>query len=309
MLTTLGVIIGVGAVIAMMEIGQGSKAALEATIASMGANTMMVQSGAAASGGVSFGMGSTPTLTSQDGEQILRQCPAVANVAPLVSARTQVIYGHKNWVPMFICGTTPSYLAIRDWERLDEGECFTDNNVRQSNKVCLIGQTLVRELFGGQSPIGREIRMQNVSMRVVGVLEKKGANMVGMDQDDLVLAPWTTIKYRVSGTTLTNTNQSAALAAASSLTAINTLSNLYPGSTALYAASSPLQQADLPSRSASPTSTSFTCRPSPPTASTRPWTRSARSFAGNTISGRKRTTTSTSATWPRPSTPWAPPRA
>ena len=152
----------------------------------------MVQSGAAASGGVSFGMGTTPTLTPQDGEQILRQCPAVANVAPLVSARTQVIYGNKNWVPMFICGTTPSYLAIRDWEKLDEGERFTEHDVRQVNKVCLIGQTLVRELFDGQSPIGKEIRMQNVSMRVIGVLERKGANMVGMDQDDIVLAPWTT---------------------------------------------------------------------------------------------------------------------
>jgi ABC-type antimicrobial peptide transport system permease subunit len=245
-LTTLGVIIGVGAVIAMMEIGQGSKAALEATIASMGANTLMVQSGAAASGGVSFGMGSTPTLTPQDGEQILRQCPAVANIAPLVSARTQLIYGHKNWVPMFICGTTPSYLAIRDWERLEEGECFTEQDVRQGNKVCLIGQTLVRELFEGQSPIGKEIRLQSVSMRVIGVLEKKGANMVGMDQDDLLLAPWTTIKYRVSGSTLTNTNQSAAAAAAASLTAVNTLSNLYPGSTAIYPALSALQLADLP---------------------------------------------------------------
>ena len=246
-LTTLGVIIGVGAVIAMMEIGQGSKAALQATIAAMGADTIMVQSGAAASGGVSFGMGSTPTLTPQDGEQILRQCPAVANVAPLVSARTQVIYGHKNWVPMFICGTLPSYLSIRNWKDLEEGECFTEYDVRQANKVCLIGQTLVRELFEGQSPLGKEIRLQNVSMRVIGVLEKKGANMVGMDQDDIVLAPWTTIKYRVSGTMLTNTNQSAtATAAATALGAVNTLSNLYPGTTGLYPAQSTTEQADLP---------------------------------------------------------------
>jgi ABC-type antimicrobial peptide transport system permease subunit len=245
-LTTLGVIIGVCSVIAMMEIGEGSKATLQATIAAMGADTIMVQSGAAASGGVSFGMGSTPTLTSQDGEQILRQCPAVANVAPLVSTRTQVIYGHKNWVPMFICGTTTSYLAIRQWEKLDEGEPFTEQDVRQVNKVCLIGQTLARELFEGQSPVGKEIRLQNVSMRVVGVLERKGANMVGMDQDDIVLAPWTTIKYRVSGTTLTNTNQSAAAASASSLTAVNTLNTLYPNSTALYPASTTTEQADLP---------------------------------------------------------------
>jgi ABC-type antimicrobial peptide transport system permease subunit len=248
-LTALGVIIGVGAVIAMMEIGQGSKAALQRTIASMGANTLMVQSGAAASGGVSFGSGSVLTLTPQDAEEIGRQCPAVEEVAPTVRARCQVIYGNRNWVPMEISGTTPSYLAVRDWEEMDEGEMFTDRDVRNQSKVCVIGQTLKRELFDEESSVGKEIRIQNISFRVIGVLGRKGANMMGMDQDDVVLAPWTTVKYRVSATSLANVNQSASSSSARSAVnpnEVNTLSNLYPGSTPLYSAPSASQLANTP---------------------------------------------------------------
>ena len=120
-LTALGVIIAVGAVIAVAEIGQGSKTALQKTIASMGANNLMIQSGAASSGGVSFGAGSVLTLTPQDAEEIGRQCPAVSDVAPIVRAGGQVIYGNHNWVPMSIFGTTPSYLDVRDWNDMLEG--------------------------------------------------------------------------------------------------------------------------------------------------------------------------------------------
>src|SRR5947209_3972144 len=208
-LTTLGIIIGVAAVIAMMEIGQGSSSAIQKTIAGMGANNLLVQPGTASSGGVTFGSGSIITLTPQDGEAILRECPAVRAVAPVVRARTQVVYGNRNWVPLYIYGTTPSFLDVRDWTDLTEGEPFTDRDVRNGSKVCLVGQTLVRELFGGQSPLGKEVRVQNVSFKVVGVLHGKGANMMGLDQDDIVLAPWTTIKYRVSGTSATTANQSA----------------------------------------------------------------------------------------------------
>ncbi len=155
-------------------------------------------------------------------------------------SRSQIIYGNRNWVPMYVYGTTPSYLKVRDWENLDEGEMFA-KRVRNVNKVCVIGQTLVRELFQGVSPIGRELRIKNVSFRVIGVLSRKGANMMGFEQDDIVLAPWTTIKYRVSGSTLTNTNQSAATTNTST---VNSLNNLYPGSTALYPAQSETQQAN-----------------------------------------------------------------
>jgi ABC-type antimicrobial peptide transport system permease subunit len=246
-LTALGVIIGVGAVIAMSEIGQGTKNALQKTIASMGANTLWVQSGAAASGGVSFGSGTTMTLTPQDVVEIARQCPAVADVAPIVRARSQIVYQNRNWVPQQISGTTPSFLVVRDWEDFSEGQMFTDRDVLNASQVCVIGETLKRELFQGESPVGKDVRINNVSFKVIGVLSRKGSNMMGMDQDDIVLAPWTTIKYRVSGSTLQNVNQSAAAAAAGGTsTAVNTLSNLYPGSTALYTTPSATQQADTP---------------------------------------------------------------
>src|SRR5215470_15411102 len=213
-LTTLGIIIGVGAVITMMEIGKGSSTAVKQTIASMGANNLLVRPGTASSGGVSFGSGSVVTLTPQDAEAILRECPAVDAVAPVVRCRTQVVYSGRNWVPMYIYGTTPAFLEVRDWDDMEEGEPFTDRDVVGGTKVCLLGQTLVRELFGEESPIGKEVRVQNVAFRVVGVLSRKGANMMGLDQDDILLAPWTTIKYRVAGVSATTENQSAASASA-----------------------------------------------------------------------------------------------
>ena len=244
-LTTLGIVIGVGAVIAMMEIGNGSSSAIQKTIASMGANTLLVLPGQAASGGVSFGGGSAMTLTPDDLDAILHDCPAVRAAAPVVRARTQVVYGGKNWVPNTISGTTPAFLDVRDWTDLAEGEPFTDRDVRNANKVCIVGQTIVRELFQGESPIGKEMRVQNVSFRVVGVLSSKGANMVGMDQDDVLLAPWTTIKYRVTGSSLANVNQSSAGSQSSS--AVNSLSQIYPNTQQnLYPAESTTQAADTP---------------------------------------------------------------
>jgi macrolide transport system ATP-binding/permease protein len=244
LLTALGVIIGVFAVIAMMEIGEGSKAALQKTIASMGANTLMVQAGAAASGGISFGSESVMSLTPKDAEELGRQCPSISEVAPIVRTSSQVIYGNRNWKPMQISGTTPSFLAVRDWESMDEGDMFTDRDVLSGAQVCVIGQTLKKELFQGDSPLGKEVRIKNVSFRVVGVLSKKGSNMMGMDQDDIVLAPWTTIKFRVSGTSYANLNVAAATS--STTNGLNSLDNLYPGGQALYTALSDIQQADTP---------------------------------------------------------------
>jgi ABC-type antimicrobial peptide transport system permease subunit len=243
MLTTLGIVIGVAAVIAMMEIGAGSSAAIKKSISSMGANVLDVRPGAASSGGVTFGSGSTTTLTPEDGEAILRECPAVRDAAPLVHTRTQVVYGSRNWVPTFIYGSTPAYLDVQNWT-VAEGSLFTDRDVANANKVCILGQTLVRELFQGENPIGKEIRIKNVSFRVVGVLGSKGANMMGMDQDDIILAPWTTIKYRVTGAAMTDANQSTSSGSGS---AVNTLSNLYPGGqSGLYPDRSDVQAADNP---------------------------------------------------------------
>jgi ABC-type antimicrobial peptide transport system permease subunit len=245
-LTTLGIVIGVAAVIAMMEIGNGSSIAIQRTIASMGANNLLVMPGTAASGGVSFGAGSVMTLTPQDAETISRECPAVGGVAPVVRARTQVVYGNRNWVPMYIYGTTPSFLKVRDWTNMAQGEAFTERDVRNSSKVCMIGRTLARELFGGQSPIGKEIRVQNVAFNVIGVLSSKGANMMGMDQDDILVAPWTTIKYRVSGSSLANPNQSSTTSGQNA-SQVNTLNQIYPNSQqSLYPVPSSTQQADTP---------------------------------------------------------------
>ena len=199
LLTTLGIVIGVGAVIAMMEIGAGSSAAIQKTIATMGANVLLILPGTAASGGVSFGSGSVTTLTPEDGEAILRDSPAVRSIAPIVRARTQVVYGNRNWVPQQMIGTTAEFLDIRDWSSLAEGDAFTERDVLNANKVCLIGQTLARELFQGESPVGKEIRVKNVTFRVVGVLSAKGANMMGSDQDDILLTPWTTLNKLYPG--------------------------------------------------------------------------------------------------------------
>lgn len=242
MLTTLGIVIGVGAVIAMMEIGNGSSEAIRKSIASMGANNILIMPGTASSGGVSFGSGSGVTLTPQDCEYIIRECPSISSAAPIVRARAQIVYGSRNWVPSSIYGTTASFLKVRDWTNLAEGEIFSERDVLNSNKVCLVGQTIVQELFQDESPIGKEIRIKNVPFRVVGVLTPKGANMMGMNQDDIILAPWTTIKYRVTGSPLANTNQSSSESTSST---VNTLSQLYPSSPpSLYPEKSATQTAN-----------------------------------------------------------------
>ena len=242
-LTTLGIIIGIAAVIAMMEIGQGSSSAIQKTIASMGANNLLVFPGTAASGGISFGMGSSLTLTAQDAEAISRECPAVLAASPLVRSRAQLVYGNRNWVPQTIYGCSPEYLVVRQWEDLAEGEPFTERDVRAMAKVCLVGQTIVREVFGGQSPLGRELRVRNTMFKVTGVLTAKGANMMGQDQDDIVLAPWTSIKYRISNTG--NSNNPAPAAAATS--ASSSTSDVYPGaSSPLYPPQSAAAQQNTP---------------------------------------------------------------
>ncbi len=245
LLTMLGIVIGVAAVITMMEVGNGATLAMQRTLTSIGANTLAVIPGAQNVGGINYGIGSMTTLTPNDADSIVQKCPAVANVAPIVRARTQIVYGNRNWVPTYVWGSSPSFLQVRDWTDMDAGREFTEHDVRNANKVCVVGRTIVRELFAGQSPIGKEIRVRNVAFKVIGVLGPKGANMMGQDQDDILLTPWTTLKYRVVATSLSGGNQSATNSA--NTTEMNSLTMIYPNlSTSLYPVASSNELADVP---------------------------------------------------------------
>jgi ABC-type antimicrobial peptide transport system permease subunit len=229
-LTALGVIIGVGAVIAMTEIGEGSKVAIEKSIASMGAYKLIIFPWAVSTAGVNQGAGTVQTLKPDDVDEIARQCPAVAVVVPMVWSKVQAVYGNHNWTPQQVTGTGPDYLATRDWEDLDEGNFFTDDDVRSINRVCVIGATVKRELFEDESPTGKMIRLRNVPFRVIGLLSPRGANMLGQDQDDCIYAPWTTIKFRVNSLGAGSIAPSSTAAVAT----VNTLSKTYVAATCLY---------------------------------------------------------------------------
>jgi len=240
-LTTLGIVIGVAAVIAMMEIGNGSSLAIQHTIATMGAYNLMVFPGNTMLAGISTGTGGSMMLTPSDAEAILTDCPSVTAAAPVVWARAQAVYNNLNWQPGNLYGTTPAFLEVRDWSDMAQGNPFTDRDVRNTSKVCVIGKTIEKMLFQGESPVGKEIRLMNVNFKVVGVLKAKGANMMGSDQDDIILAPWTTIKYRVSAVSST-----ASAAAASTSTSVLPSQVYPPAPASLYSVPTSVQQADTP---------------------------------------------------------------
>lgn len=195
-LTALGIIIGIAAVITMLAIGQGSKASIKANIAEMGSNMIMISPGADMRGGVRQDASSMETLKQADYQSIKEDCNYISAISPTVNSSGQWIYGNNN-TQSSIYGVNQDYLSIRQLKVAD-GEMFTDTDIKSAAKVCILGQTVVDYLFpDGSDPIGKVVRFNSIPFRVVGVLQKKGYNSMGMDQDDLVLAPYTTVMKRI----------------------------------------------------------------------------------------------------------------
>ena len=195
-LTMLGMMIGVGAVILMLAIGQGAQYLVDQSIASMGSNLFIILSGSSTSGGVRMGAGAAPTLTVADA-QALAELPNIAAVAPNAPGTAQLVYGPNNWSTQVI-GTLPSYLEVRDWA-LAGGFPFSDSDVRSATRVALLGQTVVKNLFGDEEAVGKTIRIKQSPYQVVGVLAPKGQSLDGRDQDDTVLIPVTTAQRKLFG--------------------------------------------------------------------------------------------------------------
>lgn len=195
-LTMLGIIIGVASVITMLAIGQGSKRSIQAQISEMGSNMIMIQPGADMRGGVRQDASAMETLKLQDYEDIVNETRYVSATSPSVNSSGQAIYGANN-APTTVYGISPDYMEIRRCE-VEDGDMFSDQDVQTAAKVCVIGKTVVDNLFpGGENPVGKVIRFQKLPFRVVGVLKSKGYNSMGMDQDDLILAPYTTIQKKI----------------------------------------------------------------------------------------------------------------
>jgi putative ABC transport system permease protein len=196
-LTMLGIIIGVGAVVAMIAVGSGAKQRIAEQIASMGSNLLIVLSGSSTSGGLRFGSGTVPTLNVGDAKAILTEIPAVKYVAPTLGGGAQVVFGNQNWSTI-VNGTTPEALEIREWP-LFSGRSFTQQDVDGATKVCLLGKTVADNLFGGIDPVGQVIRIKNVPFTVIGVLAPKGQSTQGQDQDDTIIVPLTTAQKKLFG--------------------------------------------------------------------------------------------------------------
>lgn len=197
-LTMLGIVIGVGAVIAMLAVGSGARQRIAEQISSMGSNLIIILPGATTSGGVRMGAGTQSTLSMADAEAIQRESPAVQYVAPVLNGVSQVIAGSQNW-STGVTGTTPDMLQVKDWP-LAAGRAFTGDDVRSAGKVALLGQTVVDNLFGDADPVGQVVRIKNVPFTVVGMLDRKGQSPNGQDQDDVIYVPVTTAQKKLFGT-------------------------------------------------------------------------------------------------------------
>src|SRR5207249_3980063 len=196
-LTALGIIIGVGAVIAMIGIGNGAKAQVEAQIASLGENVILIFSGSTTASGIRTGWGGAGTLKIEDAEAIRREVPGVIGVSEEVVSTTQVAAGNQNWFTR-IFGESADYFDIRQWP-LADGAPFTAQDVRSANKVCVIGRTTATQIYGNENPIGQILRIKNVPFTILGVLTPKGLSPQGVDQDDIVVMPYTSAMKRVIG--------------------------------------------------------------------------------------------------------------
>ncbi len=202
-LSMLGIIIGVAAVIAMMSIGQGSKESIRKELSTMGTNLLTIRPGAERRGGVRLDPSDMQTLKIADYETIMQEKKYVTNVSPEVTASGQVVYGNNN-TQTTVYGETPEYLDIKQWV-VEEGECFTEEDIKKSAKVCVVGKTIVDELFGeGADPVGKNIRFKSIPMKIVGVLKSKGYNNWGMDQDNVIIAPYTCVMKRIAAQTYFN---------------------------------------------------------------------------------------------------------
>ncbi len=202
-LTVLGVVIGIAAVTTMVSIGQSASDLVQGQFQSLGTNVVIVFPGSRRQGGARQGHGSARTLTAADSEAIMRECPAVLAATPYVFTSGQVIYGNNNWNPRDLHGVGIHYLTVRNWQ-LRCGGFFSERDVTSAAKVCVIGQTVVEKLFQTSNPLGEIIRIKNIPFRVIGVLQAKGANIVGEDQDNVVVAPYTTVRKRLQGSSFKN---------------------------------------------------------------------------------------------------------
>jgi putative ABC transport system permease protein len=204
-LTMLGIIIGVGAVIALVSIGQGAQAMVQNQINGMGTNMMFIMPGNVMTGGASLGAGAANTLTEEDFQSMVKEVPTIAAASEIMRASGQLVFGNQNWFVQ-IQGTNEKFPFIRNW-KVDRGDFFTDTDVRTAERVIVLGKTVADKLFPGMDPIGQMIRVRNLPFRVVGVLTAKGQSMVGQDQDDTAVMPYTTVQRKLLGQQLPSISQ------------------------------------------------------------------------------------------------------